>query len=104
MNKKGYVYIMTNEYHTTLYVGVTSAFAKRIVQHKEEYYEGAFTQQYNLKKLVYYREFERITDAILWEKKLKKWRRTWKEELIENKNPNWNDLYPDSLPDHLFIF
>jgi putative endonuclease len=101
--KRGFVYIMTNHYNTTLYIGVTNDLVRRTLEHKETFYSASFTARYNCCKLVYYEEFHRITDAIKREKQLKKWRRKWKEELISKQNPEWVDLYPDELPDGLFM-
>ena len=94
--KKGYVYILTNEKNGTLYVGVTSDLVKRIWQHKNKFVEG-FSQKYDLDKLVYYEVFDDIENAIEHEKKLKNWHRQWKINLINQKNPDWVDLYDDII-------
>jgi len=73
-------------------VGVTSNIEQRHYQHKTEYHEG-FSQKYKTKYLVWFDEFELMTDAIDFEKKLKKWKRKWKIELIEKNNPGWINLY-----------
>ena len=75
-----------------MYVGVTSDIVKRVWQHKEKLVEG-FTKQYSVDKLVYYEIHENAESAITREKRLKKWKRAWKIELIEEKNPTWEDLY-----------
>ena len=87
-----YVYILTNATHTVLYVGVTSRLPQRIYIHKEEWLTG-FTSKYFVKQLVYYEAHHDILQAIKREKQLKKWRRAWKERLISNFNPHWNDLW-----------
>ena len=87
-----YVYILTNQYNTVLYIGVTNNLVRRIYEHKQEMVEG-FTKHYKLHKLVYYEQIPHITDAIEREKELKKWNRNWKNRLINKKNPTWNDLY-----------
>ena len=92
MNKQYFVYIITNINNTTLYIGVTNNLVKRIFQHKEGKIEG-FTQKYKLKKLVYYEIYEEIEEAINREKRLKKWNREWKDQVITEFNPAWNDLY-----------
>ena len=92
MEKSFYVYILTNKRYGTLYVGVTSDLPKRIWEHKDGTVEG-FTQKYNLKNLVHYEAHENAESAIKREKRLKKWDRAWKIELIENGNPDWRDLY-----------
>ncbi len=90
--KTGYVYIMTNKTNGTLYIGVTSNIKRRAYEHKNKLYKS-FTQRYELKKLVYYEVIDSIVDAIKREKQLKKWKREWKISLIEENNPNWEDLY-----------
>ena len=91
-NKNYYVYIITNKKRGTLYIGVTNNLKRRIYEHKNELVDG-FSKKYHLHKLVFYETFNSIYDAIDKEKKMKKWNRKWKIELIENTNPNWNDLY-----------
>jgi putative endonuclease len=93
MRKGGYVYIMCNRNNTTLYVGVTSVLGVRIVQHKESFYPKSFTARYNCTKLVYYKWFDTIIDAIAEEKRIKGGSRKQKELLINTMNPGWNDLY-----------
>jgi putative endonuclease len=65
---------------------------KRVWQHKHGKVEG-FTQKYNVKNLVYYELHQTAESAITREKRIKKWRRAWKIKLIEDRNPNWDDLY-----------
>ena len=79
----------------TLYVGVTGNLAKRIFEHKNNSFDG-FTKKYAVNKLVYYELAQDIRSAITREKQLKKWKRTWKLNLIERVNPNWEDLDPGS--------
>lgn len=86
-----FVYILTNKLNTVLYIGVTNNIIKRIEQHKNKIVEG-FTKKYHLMKLIYFEQYENINDAILREKRFKKWNRSWKNELISKKNPKWNDL------------
>ena len=87
-----YVYIMTNRTYGTLYVGVTNDIARRAWEHREGLVEG-FTKRYGLKLLVHVEQFQSISDAIHREKRLKHWNRAWKVALIEELNPNWDDLY-----------
>ena len=94
MTKPGYVYILTNKPHGTLYTGVTSYLVQRVYRHRKCVVEG-FTKRYNLKKLVYFEKHEQIQDAILREKRIKEWKRVWKVRLIEENNPEWRDLYPE---------
>jgi putative endonuclease len=88
----GYVYILASDVAGTLYTGVASDLIKRVSQHREEIY-GGFTAKYKVHRLVYYEEHGSILLAIEREKKLKKWKRQWKIQLIESKNPKWADLF-----------
>lgn len=93
--KPGFVYIITNKYNNTYYIGVTSNLPKRILEHIEKRYENSFSARYNLNKLVYYEQFQMIGDAIAREKQLKAGSRAKKVTLIQNMNPNWKDLYEE---------
>jgi putative endonuclease len=94
--KQPFVYIITNDRNTTLYIGVTSNIVQRIYQHKNRLIEG-FSANYNLHKLIYFEQFNDMHNAILREKRLKKWNRDWKNQLINECNPCWVDLYPSLL-------
>ena len=94
--KQGFVYIITNQYNTTLYIGVTSDLIKRIFEHKNKVVDG-FSKTYNLDKLVYFEQCDYITGAIEREKYLKGKKRQFKINLINNKNPQWHDLYPQLI-------
>ena len=96
MTKNYYVYMLASKKNGTLYIGVTSHLSKRVYEHKRKLISG-FTKKYNVDKLVYYEITEDVESAILREKRLKKWKRQWKVELIEQKNPEWNDLYYDII-------
>jgi putative endonuclease len=87
-----HVYMLASGRHGTLYVGVTNDLARRIFEHKEQLTEG-FTSRYGVTRLVWYESYNQITEAIAREKELKKWRRDWKIRLIEEMNPEWEDLY-----------
>ena len=89
--KKSYVYLLTNKNNTLIYTGVTSNLLKRIYQHRTGSFKG-FTKRYNCHKLVYFEEFSDINQAISREKQIKAGNRKKKIELIENENPNWQDL------------
>jgi len=89
-----YVYMTASRRNGTLYTGVTNNLVRRVHEHREKI-ATSFTAQYGVSQLVYFEEFERIGDAIAREKKLKRWRRAWKIDLIENLNPTWQDLYPE---------
>ena len=95
MERGGCVYIMTNKYKTTLYIGVTSDLFNRIYEHKKHKYPVSFTAKYNLEYCVYYEFFSRIEEAIGREKEIKKWRREKKDALINSMNPEWNDLWEE---------
>ena len=88
----GYVYIVTNHKHGTLYIGVTSDLERRIYEHREAATPG-FASKYGCRQLVWYEEHFNIADAIQREKSLKRWYRKWKIELVERFNPDWRDLY-----------
>ncbi|MFH1428437.1 MAG: GIY-YIG nuclease family protein [Candidatus Margulisiibacteriota bacterium] len=94
--KRSFVYILASKRNGTLYIGVTNDIIRRVYEHKNELADG-FTKKYKVKDLVYYEEYSRMTDAIVREKQLKEWKRQWKLRLIEEKNPNWKDLYPGLL-------
>ena len=92
MEKVFCVYMMASRRRGTLYIGVTSNLARRAWEHREGLVDG-FTKQYNVKKLVWYEGHDDPVIAITREKQLKEWRRSWKIELIERKNPWWRDLF-----------
>ncbi|MBU2526837.1 MAG: GIY-YIG nuclease family protein [Bacteroidetes bacterium] len=89
-----YVYIITNAYRTTFYIGVTNNLARRIKEHHENIDKGTktFAAKYNLKHLVYYECFSWVQNAIAREKELKGWRREKKLNLIRNFNENFEFL------------
>ena len=89
-----FVYILASERNGTLYVGVTNDLVRRVHEHREGLVEG-FTRRYGVKLLVYYEVHHEIGEAILREKRLKRWRRDWKLELIEIANPTWRDLWQE---------
>lgn len=94
MDKRYTVYILASKRNGTLYVGVTSDLAKRIWEHKNDVVKG-FTQKYGVHDLVYYECHGEVTAAIQREKRLKRWERRWKLDLIEKSNPDWRDLYDE---------
>ncbi len=93
--KKFYVYILAKARNSTFYVGITSELPQRTWKHKNGIYDG-FTKKYGIDKLVYYEIYDDAENAILREKRLKKWNRLWKVRIIGQMNPEWNDLY-DSI-------
>lgn len=92
MEHQSFVYILTNNHHTTLYIGVTNSLIRRTFEHRERLFPG-FSKKYNLDKLVYYEMFSDITLAIAREKQLKGGSRKKKLDLINEFNPDWDDLY-----------
>ncbi len=87
-----YVYILAKARNSTFYVGMTENLSKRVWEHKNEVIEG-FTKKYNIKTLVYFEAFDHFEEAQRREKRLKRWPRAWKMKVIEEMNPDWNDLY-----------
>ncbi|APG10925.1 putative endonuclease [Bradyrhizobium sp. JR7.2] len=87
-----YVYILASRKYGTLYIGVTSDLVRRVYEHKTKIVPG-FTKRYGIDKLVLFETFDDPVSAIAREKELKKWRRDWKTRLIDEQNPNWDDLY-----------
>ncbi|RJP18673.1 MAG: GIY-YIG nuclease family protein [Candidatus Abyssobacteria bacterium SURF_5] len=94
--KPSYVYILASGKNGTLYIGVTNELVKRVYQHKANLVEG-FTKRYCVHDLVYYDQFEDIREAIEREEQIKRWKRRWKLQLIEESNPHWRDLYQDVI-------
>ncbi|SDY17525.1 putative endonuclease [Lysobacter sp. yr284] len=84
------VYLLASAKNGTLYIGVTSNLVQRIWQHREHIVEG-FSDRYDVTRLVWYEQHETMESAIVREKRLKKWKREWKIELIEKTNPDWRD-------------
>jgi len=91
-----YVYILASKRNGTLYIGFTSDLVKRVYEHKNNLVDG-FTKKYGVHTLVYYETTGDVASAIMREKRLKKWKRRWKIELIEKENPEWRDLYFELL-------
>lgn len=88
------VYIMTNVWNTTFYIGITGNLEGRVRQHKSGQCEG-FTKRYHLTKLVYYEQYNIALEAIRREKQLKNWHRVWKISLVRKQNPEFRDLAED---------
>jgi len=87
-----YVYILASRIGGTLYIGVTNDLVRRVAEHRLKLVES-FTEKYDVVMLVYFEQFDDPENAIKREKRLKKWNRAWKIRLIEESNPNWDDLY-----------
>ena len=93
MNEIGYVYIMASCRNGTRYTGVTNDILRRVSEHRDGLVPG-FTLEHDIKTLVWYELLPDIETAIRREKSIKRWRREWKLELIEQANPEWHDLWP----------
>ena len=91
-----YVYIMASRRNGTLYVGVTNNLIRRVYQHRTGAVEG-FTKKHDVKRLVYFEETSDVRSALQREKNIKHWSRAWKLALIEEANPDWEDLYDKLL-------
>lgn len=87
-----FIYILTNEENNLFYTGVTNNILRRTLEHIEKLDHNGFPERYNLNKLVYYEQFEQITDAIAAEKRVKKMSQNKKRKLISEKNPKFEDL------------
>jgi putative endonuclease len=94
--KQYFVYILASRLGGTLYIGVTNDLIRRVTEHREGMADG-FTKKYRVHLLVHFEVFGDVTAAIAREKQLKHWKRAWKVRLIEENNPNWDDLYPNLL-------
>lgn len=96
MDKQPTVYLLANRKRGTLYIGVTSDLVRRVAEHKTGAL-GGFTKRYEIHQLVWYEAHGSMGSAIKREKAIKKWKRSWKLELIETNNPDWWDLYDTIL-------
>ncbi|HEY0978675.1 MAG TPA: GIY-YIG nuclease family protein [Flavobacteriales bacterium] len=90
-----WVYIMANQWNTTLYTGVTNDLERRVHEHQVGVDPRSFTARYHTRKLVWYEEHNDIHRAISREKQLKNWKRDWKNALVSGTNPTWQDLSED---------
>ena len=93
--KQPCIYILASQRNGTLYIGVTSDLHRRLSQHEKGLIPG-FSKRYGVRRLVYYETFDAMDAAILREKRLKEWHRSWKLRLIESMNPEWIDLFDES--------
>jgi putative endonuclease len=92
LEKGGFVYIVASGRNGTLYIGVTSDLIQRVAQHREGTFDG-FTKKYGCKMLVWFERHSEIEAAIRREKQMKEWQRLWKLRVIEEMNPDWDDLF-----------
>jgi putative endonuclease len=93
--KSYFVYILASKQNGTLYIGITNDLIRRVYEQKNDVVDG-FAKRHQVHNLVYFEQTDDVKTAITREKQLKKWNRWWKIRLIEESNPDWNDLY-DSL-------
>jgi putative endonuclease len=89
--KNGFVYMMANRKHGTIYTGVCSDLPKRVYEHREGMVDG-FTKRYGCKLLVWFEMHDDLDDARKRELQIKEWKRAWKIRLIEEENLEWRDL------------
>ena len=94
MEKQPHVYLLASDRNGTLYVGVTSDLISRIWQHREHVAAG-FSQRFGVTRLVWFEAHATMESAIQREKRIKKWNRAWKVELIDRTNPSWRGLWSD---------
>ena len=87
-----WVYILASGLGGTLYIGVTNDLVRRVYEHRTKVADG-FTKRYGVDRLAHFEQFDDIENAIRREKRLKKWNSAWKIRLVEEANPNWDDLY-----------
>ncbi len=93
MAKQPTVYMLANGRNGTIYIGVTSNLVARVWQHRQHLVDG-FSRRHDVTRLDWYELAEEMSSAIEREKQLKKWNRSWKVRLIEERNPDWTDLWP----------
>ena len=91
---KFFVYILASKRNGTLYIGATDDLERRMLEHKNKTFKG-FTEKYNVTLLVYFEEYDNSEEAFIRERRMTKWNRAWKLELIEKDNSIWRDLSID---------
>lgn len=89
-----FVYIMASTKNGTLYVGSTGDLVRRVHEHREKSIKG-FTTRYDVARLTHFEVFDDYETARQRERRIKKWNRSWKIQLIEKTNPDWRDLWDD---------
>ena len=94
--RRGYVYLLASYKGGTIYLGVTSDLPSRLDEHQNKSDPNSFTARYGVARLVWFDEFDLIVDAIQREKTMKGWPRQWKINLIEENNPEWLPLHPET--------
>jgi putative endonuclease len=91
LNRRFFVYILSNRRRGVLYIGLTNDLIRRLSEHKAKLVPG-FTKAYGVVMLVYYEEYSSVMEARARETTLKRWRLAWKIQLIDKSNPDWRDL------------
>ncbi|WP_292021849.1 MULTISPECIES: GIY-YIG nuclease family protein [unclassified Brevundimonas] len=91
-----YTYILASRRNGTLCTGSTDDLIKRVAEHRDKLRAG-FTRKYGVAMLVWYEIHETREAAFRRERQIKEWKRVWKLEVIERKNPAWADLFPTLL-------
>ncbi|WP_436515221.1 GIY-YIG nuclease family protein [Ekhidna sp. To15] len=94
-HKEYYVYILTNHSRTVLYTGMTNDIERRVFEHKQKLNPKSFSSKYQVSLLMWFETHNDANEAIKREKLIKRWKRTWKVELIKKENPEWIDLSRD---------
>ena len=94
-----FVYILANRPHGAIYIGSARNLKERVEQHHSGAVAG-HTKRYDIKTLVYFERHDKTIDAIHRERSVKRWRRAWKDELIEEVNPEWRDVSADIPVDY----
>jgi putative endonuclease len=95
--QQGFVYILSNRRYGVLYVGVTNDMSRRLTEHRLKGTPG-FSKTHGLTLLVHIEEYPSIMEARAREHVLKRWRRAWKLKLVDENNPEWNDLADQLQP------
>ncbi len=83
---------MASKLDGILYIGYTNDLDSRVLEHKHKVNSKSFSARYNCDKLVYFEELEDESLASTRERQMKKWKREWKINLIEEMNPSWTEL------------
>lgn len=74
-----------------LYVGSTNNLRARVEDHRRGE-ASAHTAKYKINCLVWFERHDTYSDALQREKRIKRWRREWKLQLVFEMNPQWRDI------------
>lgn len=97
--KQYFVYILTNKKDGDIYIGMTNDLICRVSEHKSGIIDG-YAKDNGICNLVYYEKYDDIHKAAIRERRIKKWYRQWKINLIEKFNPEWKDLFTNVSIQH----